>query len=88
MIHFTAKNVVLNNGRVLVDFELDAFANLQIEVDLEFSADLEIVIGEVLGCGDSINREPGGFRKVLVLQKSLPCSSSKLKMLPDSTGSF
>ena len=76
MIHFTEKNVVLNNGRVLVDFELDAFANLQIEVDLELSADLEIVIGEVLVCGDSINREPGGFRKVLVMQKSLPAGKS------------
>ena len=76
MIHFTEKNVVLNDTRVLVDFELDAFANLQIEVDLQRAADLEIVIGEVRSSDNSIDRAPGGFRKVAVMQKSLPQGKS------------
>ena len=76
MIHFTEKDVCLNGGRVLVDFELDAFANLQIEVDLQRAADLEIVIGEVRSSDNSIDRAPGGFRKVAVMQKSLPQGKS------------
>ena len=57
MIHFSEKKVELNKGKVLVDFELDAFANLMIETELNEAAELEIIIGEVLSADkNSIER--------------------------------
>ena len=56
MIHYTEKTCLLNGGKSFIDFELDAYANLMIAVDLEAAADLEIVLGEVRSGNDSVNR--------------------------------
>ncbi len=77
MIHFCEKKLELNRGKVLADFELDAFANLMIETELDESAELEIAIGEVLSSdGASIECSPGGFRTFRVMKKFLPAGKS------------
>ncbi len=76
MIHYTEKTCSLNGGKSFIDFELDAYANLMIAVDLEAAADLEIVLGEVRSGNDSVNREPGGFRIVRTMNKSCPAGKS------------
>ena len=60
MIHCTTKKTVLDGKTVLLDFGLDAFANLDIELELAEKTELEISIGEVLdGDKTRLNREPG-----------------------------
>ena len=76
MIQITEKSVSLDGNCAFVDFELDAFANLEIKVDLQAVADLEIVIGEVRNADETVNRAPGGYRKVAVMQKCLPAGKS------------
>ena len=70
MIHCTKKQLVLNGGPVLADFELDVFANLDIELELAEPAEVEIAIGEVLGAdGKSLRKNPGGFRIFRTMKK-------------------
>lgn len=76
MIQITEKILSLDGNCAFVDFELDAFANLEIKVDLQAAADLEIVIGEVRNADETVNRAPGGYRKVAVMQKCLPAGKS------------
>ena len=76
MIHFSEKTLKLDKGKVLADFELDAFANLMIEAELDEEAELEILIGEVLSADkNSIERTPGGFRTIRSMNKV--CAAGK-----------
>ena len=45
MIHITEKHVTLTGGRAAADFDRDAYARLEIEVNLREPAELEIVLG-------------------------------------------
>ncbi len=79
MIHITEKNAAWNNVPALVDFELDAFANLELEVTLEQSAELEIVLGEVRTADGRVNRAPGGFRSVRIMRRHCPAGVSHFR---------
>ena len=76
MIEYSEKTIIFAGRSGLVDFELDAFANLQLDVTLANAAEIEIVIGEVLTPAGCINRDPGGYRIVRTMRKNLPAGSS------------
>jgi alpha-L-rhamnosidase len=76
MIHLTVKESVLNGSVQLLDFELDAFANLELVIDLQEGTELEIALGEVLSPDGRLNREPGGFRTIRTMLKKLPAGRS------------
>ncbi|MBQ7206235.1 MAG: hypothetical protein IJS01_00400 [Lentisphaeria bacterium] len=63
MIRCTTKKTVLDGKTVLLDFGLDAFANLDVELELAEKTELEIAIGEVVNAKrNRLRRRPGGFR--------------------------
>ena len=74
MIQVTEKSVSLDGNCAFVDFELDAYSQLDIELELEAPAALDIALGEVAS-GNRVNREPGGFRIIRTMQKE--CAAGK-----------
>ena len=74
MICLSEKTLLLKNSTAFADFELDAYAQLDIEVDLETPAVLELALGEVCS-GDRVNRTPGGYRIVRTMKKE--CQAGK-----------
>ncbi len=74
MIQITEKVLSLDGNCAFADFELDAFSQLDIELELEAPATLDMALGEVTS-GNRVNREPGGFRIIRTMQKD--CSSGK-----------
>lgn len=76
MVHVTVKEAELNELVQLVDFELDAFANLELTVDLQEKAELDIALGEVRSPDGRMNRAPGGFRIIRSMLKKLPAGHS------------
>ena len=75
MIHISEKNLTLNGGCAFADFELDAYAQLDVEVFLEADAVLELALGEVAQL-DRVNRSPGGYRIIRTMQKACPAGKS------------
>ena len=61
MIKIDEKYLTFENGYVFADFELDAYAQLDVEVELDAPADLDLALGEVAING-RVEREPGGYR--------------------------
>lgn len=65
MIHVTEKKLLLPaDGSCVVDFGLDAFANLTVTTSFTRPAEVELLIGEVLTPEGRIDRAPGGFRTI------------------------
>ena len=75
MIKIDEKYLIFENGYVFADFELDAFGQLDIELELDAPAALDIALGEVAS-GNRLNREPGGYRIIRTMQKSCPAGRS------------
>ena len=75
MIHITEKIVLLDGICTFVDFELDAFSQLDIELELESAATLDIALGEVTS-GNRVDRNPGGYRIVRLMSKECPTGKS------------
>lgn len=74
MIQLTEKFVSLDGNCAFVDFELDAYSQLDIEIELDAPAALDIALGEVAS-DKRVNREPGGFRIVRTMTKE--CQAGK-----------
>lgn len=80
MIHCTKKQIVLDGRPVLADFGLDAFANLDVELELSAPAEMEFSIGEVLRAdGKSLKRRPGGWRIFRSMTKKCPAGRTKFR---------
>ena len=75
MIQIAEKYLTFENGCVFADFELDAYAQLDVEVELDAPADLDLALGEVAVNG-RVEREPGGYRIIRTMQKSCPAGKS------------
>lgn len=75
MIQITEKYLTFENGCVFADFELDAYAQLDVEVELDAPAELDLALGEVAADGRVV-REPGGYRIIRTMQKSCPVGKS------------
>lgn len=75
MITITEKNLTLKGDCAFADFQLDAYAQLEIKLDIEHAAEIELVLGEVAE-QNKINREPGGYRIVRSMKKSCPAGKS------------
>lgn len=75
MIAITEKNLTLNGGCAFADFQLDAYAQLEIKLDIEHAAEIEFVLGEVAE-QNKVNREPGGYRIVRIMNKACPAGKS------------
>ena len=75
MIKIDEKYLTFENGYVFADFELDAYAQLDVEVELDAPADLDLALGEVAING-RVEREPGGYRIIRTMQKSCPAGKS------------
>ncbi len=77
MIEQMEKICPLTPAGVLVDFEKDAFALLDVEVELEAGAELFIAIGEVLKADGSLHDSPGGYRTYRTMTRSCPAGVSR-----------
>ena len=75
MIQIDEKYLTFENGCVFADFELDAYAQLDVEVELDAPAELDLALGEVAADGRVV-REPGGYRIIRTMQKSCPAGKS------------
>ena len=75
MIQIDEKYLTFENGCVFADFELDAYAQLDVEVELDAPAELDLALGEVAAAG-RVEREPGGYRIIRTMQKSCPAGKS------------
>ena len=77
MIHSTEKHVPLTGGRAVADFDRDAYAQLELEIDLREAARLEIALGEVRDPDGFVDRAPGGYRIARVMTRSCPAGTSR-----------
>ena len=77
MIHISEKHVPLAGGRMVTDFDRDAYARLEIEVNLQNAAELEFVVGEVRNPDGTVNRAPGGYRIARIMKRSCPAGASR-----------
>ena len=75
MIRIVEKYLTFEKGCVFADFELDAYAQLDVEVELDAPAELDLALGEVAADGRVV-REPGGYRIIRTMQKSCPAGKS------------
>ena len=51
MIQITEKYLTFENSCIFADFELDAYAQLDVEVELDAPAELDLALGEVAADG-------------------------------------
>ena len=77
MIHVTELARPLAPAGTLVDFGLDAYAALEVEIDLKREAELELAIGEVLNPDGTLNEAPGGWRIVRTMKRRAPAGPSR-----------
>ena len=75
MIRIVEKFLTFEKGCVFADFELDAYAQLDVVVELDAPAELDLALGEVATDG-RVEREPGGYRIIRTMQKSCPAGKS------------
>ena len=75
MIRIVEKYLTFENSCIFADFELDAYAQLDVEVELDAPAELDLALGEVAADG-RVEREPGGYRIIRTMQKSCPAGKS------------